>query len=204
VAYVTDEELRAYCRSEIDADLPYFAVRAESASRAVAIHCGRGFTVPAVDAPSVTYRYVRSADDEQVVVTHDLSDTTGVVVSEAGVVVSPTVLQWEPVNGVTFTGQTVPVMQVRRLDRPWIMRGREAVVSVSSTRWGWPSVPAEVVEATLVLGLDLARMRDTRFGVAGLDADLGVIRIRSNPYVAKLLVDLRRPETAGVGSWVLS
>lgn len=54
------------------------------------------------------------------------------------------------------------------------------------TTWGWPSVPWQVAEANRILAADLFKMKDAPFGVAGV-ADIGVIRVQSNPWLTELL-----------------
>lgn len=56
-----------------------------------------------------------------------------------------------------------------------------------TARWGWPSVPAEVVEATLRQSQAFYSRKDSPYGVAGV-SDFGVIRIKPyDPHVQTLL-----------------
>jgi hypothetical protein len=52
--------------------------------------------------------------------------------------------------------------------------------------FGWPAVPAPVVQATMLVASELFRLRDAPFGVAGF-GEFGAVRVRENPKVAALL-----------------
>jgi hypothetical protein len=73
---------------------------------------------------------------------------------------------------------------------PYLLANGPAPVQVSAT-WGWPAVPDEVVQAAYILSLDLFKMKDNPFGVAGV-AEFGVMRIRQNPQLEMLLAEFRR------------
>jgi hypothetical protein len=55
-----------------------------------------------------------------------------------------------------------------------------------ATTWGWPQVPWQVAEANRILAADMFKMKDAPFGLAG-SADLGVVRVQSNPWLTELL-----------------
>lgn len=63
---------------------------------------------------------------------------------------------------------------------------RKASVRVFAC-WGWPEVPAEVVQACQILAIDAWKSKDLTGGVAGF-GDLGAIRIAAfNPQAKALL-----------------
>lgn len=65
-----------------------------------------------------------------------------------------------------------------------------------TARWGWPAVPSEVTEATLLLASRLFKRKDSPQGVAGF-GDLGVVRISTvDVDVRNLLESFMRP---GIG-----
>ena len=108
-------------------------------------------------------------------------------------------MQLEPVNNLLPDGTVCPYHTIRRITGYWTCHGREASVSVTSTRWGWAAVPPKVKLATLVLAKDYASLRDTRFGVAGF-GEFGVVRTRiDNLQVLQLLRGLGHPRTVLVG-----
>lgn len=52
--------------------------------------------------------------------------------------------------------------------------------------WGWPAVPTAIRQACLMIAAETWKLKDAPLGVAGF-GDLGLIRIRDNPKVARLL-----------------
>ncbi len=54
--------------------------------------------------------------------------------------------------------------------------------------WGWPEIPSEVTEATLLLATDYFMSKNAPFGIAGV-SDIGQVRVQQSPWV----VDLLRP-----------
>ncbi len=57
--------------------------------------------------------------------------------------------------------------------------------------FGWPTVPPDVQQATMILASEIFKLKDAPFGVAGF-GDFGVVRIKTNPMVAYLLDPYRR------------
>ncbi len=62
--------------------------------------------------------------------------------------------------------------------------GRTDRIQVTGT-WGWPAVPQPIRMAALVLAAELFKAKDAALGVVGF-GDLGVVRLRENPLVARL------------------
>jgi hypothetical protein len=185
-------------------------------SRAVDRYCGRRFWL---DPTAATRRY-RARDPRQVVV-DDIGDLTGVVVEVlAGSVwqaVASSAVQFEPLNAaadgaggarpwtrVTGTGVTFPVAAdpVGALDTaravPLTPTAGEARVRVTA-RFGWPSVPEDVAQATLIKAAAVASRTSAPLGVAGFDG-FGPVRISrfGDPDVAAHLqpfIRIGRPDT---------
>lgn len=84
----------------------------------------------------------------------------------------------------------------------WVWSDSRFEVSTQSTVevtavWGWPAVPDEVAEATLIAASRLWSRRDSPTGVAGF-GDYGVVRITASDVdVAQLLNPYARPS----GGW---
>jgi hypothetical protein len=190
VAYVTLPEFTTYVGSEIAANQPDLAIALAAAEATINEHCQRCFDVAAVT--SITRRYV--PESSTVVRIHDIADNTNLVVTDDGTTVAAADFQLEPLNGLLKDGTVTAYHTLRRINgSSWMWGGREATVSVTSTRWGWVAVPAKVKEATLVLAKDFAALKDTRFGVAGW-GEFGVVRMRENPQVMFLLRNLEHPD----------
>jgi hypothetical protein len=85
--------------------------------------------------------------------------------------------QWPYTGAVVITGgKLFPFTWM------WSHLDRVQVTGV----YGWPAVPLNVKNASLVIGAQLFRMKDSVFGVAGF-GEFGVVRIQSNPQVMWLL-----------------
>jgi hypothetical protein len=96
----------------------------------------------------------------------------------------------EPSNALA-DGQ--PATRLVAVGDLWFPAGNaRASVSVTAT-FGWPAVPDEVVEATLIKAARLFGRKDTPNGVAGT-GEFGVVRItnREDPDVVALLAPFRR------------
>jgi hypothetical protein len=192
VTYLSLDDFVTYVGSEIAVDEPFLARCLATAEDAVNDHCGRSFDPPT--ATSITRRYVPVYD---VVITDDFVDTTDLVIADNGSTVALSAVQLEPVNNRSASGLTSPYCKIRRPGSRWQTDRGRATVEVTSTRWGWPAVPPQVVEATAILAKDVAHIRQNRFGTAGF-GEFGVIRVRDNPHVEMLLAGLKHPAGWGI------
>lgn len=195
MAYVPIAEVIEYVGSEISGDQAFIAAAYAAVEDAVNDECGRAFD-PTTGA-SLTRTYVPV--DGSLLITHDFIDATNLTISNLGTSVSLSDVQLEPLDRLTWSGLTAPFCVIRRLNGSWRQQyDGQASVSVTSTRWGWPAVPPQVVEATKILTKDIVQLKGTRFGVAGFDAMGAVVRVRENPHVAMLLNRLRHPSKGGM------
>lgn len=64
-------------------------------------------------------------------------------------------------------------------------------VKITAT-WGWPQVPNNIEHAALLLAVDLFKMKDAPWGVAGM-GELGMVKTQANPEVMELLTKYREP-----------
>jgi hypothetical protein len=194
VAILTLTEFTNYVGSEIVANQSDLDVSLSAATYAVQHHLHR--TV-AVAGASATARVFAPTCTARLWV-DDISTTSGLVISDNGATVASTDYQLEPLNGLDYTGATVPYTTIRRLSSPWYLGPYPNAATVTVTaKWGWAAIPDDIVEATRVLAKDLAGLRDTRFGVAGW-GDFGVVRMRDNPQVMSLLAPYVRWDRAGI------
>lgn len=182
-----------YVGSEIYANQPWLAASLNAAEYAIKHHCHRDFTVAGATA---TVRVFRPPVYCDVLYVDDFSTDVGLVVADNAVTVADADYELEPLNGLDETGSTVPYTAIRRVAGSWYWNGNRASVSVTA-KWGWVAVPADVVEACVVLAKDLAALRDARFGVAGF-GEFGVVRMRENPQVLSLLAPHVRHDRVGV------
>ena len=160
-----------------------------AAERAVSEYIGR---TPSVAGDTATARlYVPSGDS--ILRIHDCTEVTSIAVS--GTTLTASTYQLEP-YAVSWTGLATPYEQVRLLLDYWrIITPGEATVTVTA-KWGWSAVPAEVVEATKIIGKDILAQRHTVGNIAAVGDFGGTVRI--NTYVRQLLAPLRRVEAFGI------
>lgn len=181
---VTEAEFVAYLGSEIQGNRPDLVASLNAAEQAIQHHCRRAFSAPATSATARIYEPTSSV----VLEVDDLSDITGLIVDNDGVIVAAPDYQLEPLNGLVY-GMPAPYTTIRLLTGAWASQ-----VTVTA-KWG--HVPADVAEACRVLAKDIAGLRDTRFGVAGW-GEFGVVRMRENPQVVALLAPHVRWDRAGI------
>ena len=175
--YVTLSEVKAYLRISDSVDDTMLEQIVESASRSIDRIANRRFYLDA-DASARTYRLIGNLR----VQVDDFGTTTGLVVKtdpdDSGVYQTTFVLDSdyivEPTNalakGRPFT--TITIVGGTAFSLPVNYRPQVEVTA----RWGWPSVPDDIVEATLILCADLYKRRDSVGGVLGL-SELGAIRM---------------------------
>lgn len=193
MAYIELDDFLEYIGSQVPDDEPSVERALNAAQAAINDHCGRTFNPPTNPASPTTKSYV--PDDRHVVTIHDLVDDTSLVVVDNGETIDASDYLLEPFN--QWTGAR-PYYRIRRLNGcwQWDCYGRPTI-SITSPRWGWAAVPAEVVEATAILAKDLVHLRENRFGVAGF-GEFGVIRVRDNPHVTMLLKPYLHPSKIGI------
>lgn len=166
-----------------------------AASRGVDDYCGapsrRFYRDTAASARQFrTMGRVACDSDGDLLLIDDIADTTGLIVEVGDGTTWTAVTDYEvdpdqaPTNGWPVTG-------LRRPQSTWPTRK----VRVTA-RWGWPTVPDKVSEATLLQAARLYRRKDSPEGVVG-NAEWGVARVsRVDPDVADLLTRFRLP---GIG-----
>lgn len=76
---------------------------------------------------------------------------------------------------------------------------RKQVLQVTA-RWGWATVPDNVVEATKIVATDLWKRKDTPFGITAGSVDFGGLRIGRDmlAQVESLLTTFRRGDRFGM------
>lgn len=166
-----------------------------SASRSVDTHCHRRFYLD--DAVSQrTYRpsgrvVVDRRAGEYKLLVDDIATTTGLIV-ETGSLGSAT---WAAVTGYDTDPENA-IVQGRAIEAlirtvPWpCLTGSRVRVTA---KWGWPSIPDLVVEATLLTANRLFRRKDSPEGVTA-SSDWGPIRVvKLDPDVQKMLTNFVLP-----------
>ena len=189
--YATVDELKAHIQISDVYDDGAIELALVAASAEVDQWCGRNFDVDS----DVTVRRFRG--DGEYVQTSDISTTTGLIVQvdSVGDGTFPTTIAaadyvLEPLDGVGVDGRTGwPYTAIRFADYDFKDRVRPTVQVTA--RFGWPSVPKAVKQATLLLAARNFKLREAPLGVAGF-GDFGAVRVRDNPIVAQILAPYRR------------
>lgn len=189
--YINDDEFREYIGGSTTSLPGVVAAACTAASRRVDAICGRRF-----------YK-----DTAATARTFTTSDTYHVWVDDISSVTDLAVATDDARDGLYSTAWTIatdfilePANQVSS-GLPWAYTALRAVgtrilpvpsyafdpypVRVTA-RWGWPAVPAEVRQATLVVAEALYKRKDAPFGVTGVD-QFGPVRVREDPLVMELL-----------------
>ena len=197
MTYCTVADLLAYVRTDLAVDEPEAAVACDVATSDINTWCQRTFVVPTA-ATTRTFVAPKSSD---LLLVHDIADTTDLVIVHNGSTLTASQYQLEVFPGVTSqtsaSGLVRPYTWVRLLGGVWSHNNGAAAASIIA-RWGWPvAAPPQVPLAAKMLGRDMLNGRDTRFGVASFGPDGYTRRITSNGQVVALLERLRSPWAGG-------
>lgn len=192
--YITLPQLRAAFGVPADRD-EMLAVHLAAAARAVDAHTGRrpgGFYLGplSVRVYEVGGRVVRTRGGEDKLLIDEIGSTTGLVVEVgdgttwtvvAGTRVDPAnaLADGHPITGIIGACGWAGTQLARITARP-----------------GWPAVPDQIAQATLIQAMRLSKRKDSIDGVAG-DGQFGVVRMsRVDPDVAALLAPYALPGIA--------
>jgi len=203
--YCTQNELKAFngipVSDTADDDLLDDAINA--ASRQIDSFCGRIFY-----ADSVASARKYFTNDLYRLNVDDISTTTDLVVKydddDDGTyetTVSSSQYQLLPINGVVGGILNSPYYIVELIsdgNNEWPMdyssnRPRAEITA----KWGFPSVPEPIRQATLMLASELFAMRNAPLGVAGV-GDFGVVNIQQNREITRLIAPFRKGTIFGV------
>lgn len=168
----------------------------ESSSRSIDRIAGRYFYQDA----QVSARYYRAVSPVSLLV-DDISTTTGleVAISTDGTNYSTPMVYdsdfiVEPFNAAA-TGRPYTLLTslgTQYFPYPWNYRPGVRVTA----RWGWPTVPDDIVEACLILCADLYKRKDSVGGVLGL-SEMGAIRMSPLGRDISAMVRAYRREVVG-------
>lgn len=162
-----------------------------AASRQIDGRCGRRFYLDG-SATARTY----APQNAGLVIIDDVSTLTALVVkSDTGLdstfattLTIGTDFQVEPLNGLV---QGNPITQLRSLDANYYVQADSRATVQVTAKWGWPSVPVAITEATALLAARIFKRYDSPLGVAGF-GDLGAITVRRlDPDVEQLIAPYR-------------
>ena len=175
--YATLVELKTYLKIEDSMEDGLLENIVEAASRSIDRMANRRFYLDA----SASARAYRPADLLRVFV-DDFGSTTGLVVKT-----SPDATGVYQTTLSISTDFIVEPVNASAKGRPWnyitIVSGESFSLPTNArpqvevtARWGWPTVPDDINQATLILSADLYKRKDSIGGVLGL-SELGAIRM---------------------------
>ena len=175
--YATLAELKSYLKIDDSMEDTLLENIVEAASRSIDRIANRRFYLDA-NASARTFR----PQSLLRVIVDDIGSSTGLVVKtdpdETGTYQTTLTLNTdyilEPVNaaqkGRPWT--YITIVSGESFSLPTTYRPQVEVTA----RWGWPSVPDDINQATLILSADLYKRKDSIGGVLGL-SELGAIRM---------------------------
>ena len=203
--YCTQNQLKGFVgiptSDSGDNDLLDDAINA--ASRQIDAFCGRIFYAET----SASARKFFTNDPYRLRV-DDISTETGLVVKldddDDGtyeVTVASTEFQLLPINNVVGGILISPFYIVELFSggiQEWPMdfssnRPRAEITA----KWGFPSIPEQIRQATLMLASELFAMRNAPLGVAGV-GDFGVVNIQQNREITRMIAPFRKGTVLGV------
>jgi hypothetical protein len=175
--YATLVEVKSYLKIEDSMEDSLLENIVEAASRSIDRMANRRFYLDA----SASARAYRPADLLRVFV-DDFGSTSGLIVKtdpdSAGVYQTTLTISTdfitEPVNA-SAKGRPwnyITIVSGSSFSLPTNARPQVEVTA----RWGWPTVPDDINQATLILSADLYKRKDSIGGVLGL-SELGAIRM---------------------------
>lgn len=164
----------------------------EAAQGAVNRHTGRSFHRD----NTATARLFDRCTPDGLLLIDDVASTTDLAVGTSNgdgtyTTLASTSWQPRPLNSLT---RGWPITSIQTFG---YTSGQDVYAPFQVTaKWGWPALPAEVTQATLILAARLFKRRNSPEGVAGF-GDLGVVRVTSQDAdVARLLAPYTKPGMA--------
>jgi hypothetical protein len=175
--YVTLAGLKQYLGIDDSVEDGLLEQIIEAASRSIDRIANRRFYLDAA-ATARTYRPIGNLR----VITDDIGSTSGLVLKtdpdstgnylttftlNVDYIVEPTnaLVTGRPINYLTIVGPTAMSLPVNYWPQVQV-----------TARWGWPTVPDDIEQATFILSADLYKRKDSIGGVLGL-SELGAIRM---------------------------
>lgn len=190
--YITVQDLKTRLGISDTVDDAVLTVAVKAATDGINHHCRRQFHA----ATEATARKVR-ATSSGLAITADFHSEQHLVVETDdsgdgvfGTTWDTTDYELEPLDGVIDGVEGFPFWRIRAVGSKSFPLHHRAGVRVTAL-WGWAAVPAGVVSAAYVIAEDVARLKDTAFGVGGY-SEYGRIRARENPHAATMLKPFRR------------
>lgn len=183
--YVSLEELKDYLKMTGKDTYDDSLVDAlSSVTSEIERKCNRQFN----KAGSVSQRSYYP-DSPHLAKVHDFWTTTGLVVTLNGnTLTEGTDFELHPLDGVVDGQPGWPYWKIRLLGGRCFARDTRLGAPLKVTaNWGWDSIPAPIKQACLIMAAETFQLKDTPFGVAGMDAFGSALRVRDNAMATSKL-----------------
>lgn len=120
---------------------------------------------------------------------HDFYTTTDLVVTlDGATLVEGTDFELHPLDGIVDNQTGWPYWKIRLLDGRCFSSSQSGGAPLKVTaKWGWNSVPAPIKQACLIMAAETFQLKDTPFGVAGMNAFGSALRVRDNTMAVSKL-----------------
>lgn len=183
--YVSKAELEAHISGGTSADSDAgLTLAVSAASRWVDGWCRRQFN----KASSATARLYRVTNTGRIWV-DDIATSTVTIGDGTGYANTwdATDFILEPIGALTYGATGEPYTSVSAVGSRQFLLTHPGLVQVTAT-WGWPAVPDDVKQATLIQAARLFKRRESTSGVLGGN-DFGIVRVGTqvDPDVSDLL-----------------
>lgn len=193
-AYATTSELenRLHGEGEVNLSVAFdtdeLQAALDTASSGINGVCGRQFNKTTTASPRRFY-----PDTCGRVEVADFHTTTGLIIETDTADDGSFATVWDaadyelmPLDGIVDDEPGWPYNEIIAMGaREFSLTARRASVRVTA-QWGWASIPDPVHTACLIAAVEIWKLKDTPFGVAGT-SEWGTIRVRENPFVMKML-----------------
>jgi len=189
MAYTTEAAIKAILGITDTARDAYITASLNAACQRIDEHCGRTFSLDtAVSARTFRARPDHTYDDPDgqfLILDADIGASAGVIV-ETGTSTAWNVITSDvELHPLDASAKSRPWTSLLYVGGAWPVGGGQRVRVTA--RWGWPSVPASVVQAATLTTVRLFKRKDSAEGAIG-SADWGMIRLpRLDPDVQALL-----------------
>lgn len=192
--YLPVQTFKDWHRSEVTAEDTIIEAAINAAEMAIDNALQRKMIL--ADPVVTSVRVFRPASSYQDVLHIDDAAAVTAISDNGTALVLATDYQLEPLNGLSDAGEAWPYSTIRRRNSSWTHDDAVALVSVTA-RWGWPAIPAQVVESCKIIAADMLANRDMRFGLAAI-TDAGGVGTRENKTVRDMIRDYASYKTVAL------
>lgn len=194
--YLPVATFKQWWKDDTSADDSLVEAAINAAETAIDNALGRKMIVVTSGAPGLTAR-MYAPRHRDVVFIHDCTEVSAV--SDNGATVTSAEYQLEPLNGLSDAGESMPYTAIRRLTGWWsrdFQNPNKATLSITA-RYGWATIPYEVIESCKIVTADMLSNRDMRNGLVAI-TEAGGVGSRENMTVRNMVARYRSQRSWGI------